>query len=614
MRIASFQLENYKSFYSSEEIYLTPGFNVVVGPNNAGKTALIEALSLQFQDRPHRSLKTVPHSFSKPAPISKLNISFELSRDELTNILIDNQPTFYVPLLRDEHVEHAAKKFLNAISKQPILKCVFQRNDFASAYLTTYGNPPMDTGWIQFKIERFDTQPQLANPSVINKAVGTELQFAFVLARALRNRIYLFRAERLNIGESEMGPDPSLKSNASNLAQVLNFLQSSNIKRFQRFNEFVSMIFPEIKQITVPPISGTRAHVLVWSFDPDLERDDLAMRLSESGTGIGQVLAILYVVLTSDYPRTIIIDEPQSFLHPGAVRKLFAILKQHPQHQYIVTTHSPTVLTSADPSAFYLVRKEEAESTIETVEIAETQKLRLILSEVGARLSDVFGADNILWVEGRTEELCFPLILSRITKQPLMGTEIIGVKQTGDFEGKHSKTIFDIYRRLSQGRGLLPPAVGFIFDQEGRSKRDRDDLIRESRGSAFFTLRRMYENYLLNPRAIAAGTSSIEGFRDSPVTAEEVEEWLQRNRWDKKYFERTVKEQGRTADVWLNRVHGAKILSDIFKEFSEGRVTYDKIEHGLALTAWLVENAPEDLKEIATLITQALAQGKTTRP
>jgi len=45
--------------------------------------------------------------------------------------------------------------------------------------------------------------------------------------------------------------------------------------------------------------------------------------LSESGTGVGQVLAILYVVFTSEYPRTIVIDEPQSFLHPGAVRKLF---------------------------------------------------------------------------------------------------------------------------------------------------------------------------------------------------------------------------------------------------------------------------------------------------
>src|SRR5829696_4121152 len=58
MHIATLQVNNYKSFSSSEEIRFEPGFNVIVGQNNVGKTALVEALSLQFRDKPHRSLKT----------------------------------------------------------------------------------------------------------------------------------------------------------------------------------------------------------------------------------------------------------------------------------------------------------------------------------------------------------------------------------------------------------------------------------------------------------------------------------------------------------------------------------------------------------------------------
>ncbi len=61
MYIARFKIENYKSFLSSQELDLTPGFNVVVGPNNVGKTALVEALSLRFDNRPHRSMTTFPH-------------------------------------------------------------------------------------------------------------------------------------------------------------------------------------------------------------------------------------------------------------------------------------------------------------------------------------------------------------------------------------------------------------------------------------------------------------------------------------------------------------------------------------------------------------------------
>ena len=183
--------------------------------------------------------------------------------------------------------------------------------------------------------------------------------------------------------------------------------------------------------------------------------------------------------------------------------------------------------------------------------------------------------------------------------------------QVGDFEGKHSKTVFEIYTRLSRGRGLLPPAIGFIFDREGRTESECEDLIRQSRGTVFFTSRRMYENYLLNPRGIASVMSSIEGLRDAPVTAQEVEEWLQRNRWARKYFEITISEQERADEVWITKVHGAKALQDIFQEFSGHRFNYEKIEYGVALTEWTIENAPEDLEEIADLIQKALAQAKT---
>jgi predicted ATPase len=85
------------------------------------------------------------------------------------------------------------------------------------------------------------------------------------------------------------------------------------------------------------------------------------MPLSECGTGIGQVLAMLYVVLTAEVPRTIIIDEPQSFLHPGAIRKLLDILKGYPQHQFIVSTHSSVVATASNPKTLLLLRKEGTE-------------------------------------------------------------------------------------------------------------------------------------------------------------------------------------------------------------------------------------------------------------
>ena len=43
MRISSFKIKNYKSFLEPEKITFDKGFNLIIGQNNVGKTALLEA-------------------------------------------------------------------------------------------------------------------------------------------------------------------------------------------------------------------------------------------------------------------------------------------------------------------------------------------------------------------------------------------------------------------------------------------------------------------------------------------------------------------------------------------------------------------------------------------
>src|SRR5205807_6323603 len=64
---------------------------------------------------------------------------------------------------------------------------------------------------------------------------------------------------------------------------------------------------------------------------------------NHTGTGVGHVIAMMYVLVTAEEPRIILIDEPQSFLHPRAVRRLIGVFKLMPEHQFIISTHSPQV-------------------------------------------------------------------------------------------------------------------------------------------------------------------------------------------------------------------------------------------------------------------------------
>lgn len=408
----------------------------------------------------------------------------------------------------------------------------------------------------------------------------------------------------MNIGLSSFGSDAALHADASNLPQVLHVLQSTNPARFQRYNGLVKRVFPQVEWISVRPVGSTQVEILVWPVDPKTERADLAVPLSESGTGISQVLAMLYVLVTAETPRTLIIDEPNSFLHPGAVRVLVEILREHPQHQYIISTHSPEMIAASNPSTVHILRRTQGTTQVESVDTQQARDLRTLLLEVGSRLSDVFGAESVLWVEGPTEQLCFPLIVQQLLRRPLAGVSIVGVLHTGDFDAKkETRSVFRIYERLTQqGNALLPPAIAFIFDRELRPQKEREDLERESKSRVRFLGRRTYENYLLHTGAIAAVLNESPPFTEAATTRERVQEWLDAHIHEAKYYGK-AKTQDYPQDI-----DAPKLLNDLFLELSENRLSYNKVEHSLALTEWLLAHTPEELKELAELLDKVLPQ------
>jgi AAA domain, putative AbiEii toxin, Type IV TA system/AAA domain len=607
VRFREFKIDNYKGFLSSATIRLERGLNVIVGPNNVGKTALIEALSLRFGDNPHRSLTTKPTRTTGLGAPAVASAAIQVDSSELYRYVQEVGGSFWLYARPINTPASQISEIVEPLRRDPVVVFTYSQGQIHGA---RFAHEPAEGATDNHFVElRGDVGGSVALASQNYVRMSPDSRLSHRLANAFRDRIYLFRAERLNVGEAGIAPTPTLEPNASNLAAVLHLLLSSNPTRFQRFQSYVRDIFPQIQQITVPPIGGA-ARIFLWPIDPQSERDDLTISLAESGTGIGQVMAILYVLLTSEQPRVILIDEPHSFLHPSAIRKLLDILIAHPQHQYVITTHSPTALVTAQPKALLAVRMHGTESTIDQIDPTSTIDLRAVLADIGARLSDVFGADSILWVEGQTEELCFPIIRtrSRVPQDHATGTVILAVRQTGDFVARGAQSAIDIYRRLSGSQALLPPAIGFIFDPESRSEPDKEDLRRRSEGRVHFLKRRMFENYLLNSEALAAVIANIAGFRDQPVSANEIAAWINTHRWERRYFETVLETSARSDALWFERGNGALLLADLFKGLSQQRVTYDKVRHGVLLTEWLCENAFEHLAEVAATIREAIGQ------
>ena len=131
------------------------------------------------------------------------------------------------------------------------------------------------------------------------------------------------------------------------------------------------------------------------------------------------------------------------------------------------------------------------------------------------------------------------------------------------------------------------------------------DLTRQSGGLMHWLPLRMYENYLLQPEAIAAVINSIDQAREQSVTASAVTGWLERNGSLREYLPPSSTQEFGTPE-WEKTVDGAKVLDGLFAELTDSSYTYDKVRHGEMLTRYLIDHPTDKLIELAQLLASLL--------
>jgi hypothetical protein len=589
MLVTKIAASNYKCFGPETTFAFSAGVNVLVGENNVGKTSALELANQKFSNSPHRSTRTQPTPGAAVHPQSICRYRVELNRDEVLEHLAAMGTSRFVWAEGTQNADAATKWFLGRLDQGIALR--FSRTGEGVYFDVAIENWERGDFCAQISIG-----PAPARQVKVDRWVraGADAQFPSALAPRLQHLIYSFKAERLNIFQHPYRTQDRLEGNAANLPSVLAFLQA-NKSKWDEFNRLVSYVLPQVRWISVPPsrqVDGA-AEIFVWSVPVESGRDDLAQKLIECGTGVGQILAIICVLMTATSPQVVVIDEPQSFLHPGAVRRLCQVLTNFSQHQFIVATHSTAFIAATQSGQLSLLAREGEHTTASTVRREQRDEMAAVLASVGARLADVFGAERMLWVEGRTEELCFPILMGPANAVHIRDTKIVGLVDTGGVTARDSARTLEIYRRLSGGQLLLPPACGFLLDRETLSDTQQADVTRESRGQVRFLGRRMYENYLLNPRAIL--TVLQEDGVGRALQVSDVQAILVRHGIQ---FDET----GVAVPQSLGEVHGAHVLEAIFGEVGGSTIVYDKVKHGVKLTTWLAEHDSQALSDVRQLI------------
>ena len=400
MYVKLLEIENYKSFLKTQKIPLEPGFNLFVGANNSGKTSALEVLDLKTRiDVPHRSVANLPAYGDLPSPTSRLKITIETDLSEYRGIF-KNSLFIPVPLvfenLDNYHGRNLGERFYTALLDYPAISITYEITDGIqwASYGTSYGcsggvkidnSLPIRAVNIKFNSPDGTIQESdISNFSGLGHYISNARDF-------YQSRIYRFSAQRLPADKSPTVGDPILQPDAGNLPYCINHLHSNDAEGHRILCDLVHRIFPSVKWIQAPPIPGNQTFQLQCLPEfPEARRNDLAVPMGRMGSGIGNVIAILYVVLTARFPQVIAIDEPNSFLHPKALRELLGILaREGKQHQYILTAHSPDVLTAVRPATITMFELNDTFTVTKQVSGKDLPLLRTELAELGIRMTDL---------------------------------------------------------------------------------------------------------------------------------------------------------------------------------------------------------------------------------
>lgn len=606
MRLLKARIVGFQSFEDSGELTFGPGINLLVGQNNVGKSALLRALQSDMPDDRHRT----PEAWLDAAlPWPFTEFVFEVSGEELKSSTLERNSPIIIPVPQERATQGVG--YVTELLSRSAIKVTIKRqagNSFGAEY-PSHGEFIYPGYGIQSAARLHAIDGKLN----ISQHNNGEDSLPDAVSHLWKTRMFYFSAERLSYGRTNVAYVKRLDPTASNLAAVLNTLSGDQGDLFRRLVDHLRELFPTVGNLStrIDPTTNGFIEVRVWPTEAQ-ERPELSFPLAQSGTGVAQVIALLTAVMTVQ-SATIIIDEINSFLHPSAIKSLLRILQtEYAEHQYIISTHAPEVISFGNPTSIHLVKRLGYDSSVQQLVPENVESLRLVAAHLGVSMADVFAAERVIWVEGETEEAIFPYLYREAVKAVPRGIIFTTVSATGDFGAKRRdrRMVYEAYAKLSEAVATMPVTVVFGFDTETLTPAEKAEMVRDSRGRLHFLPRRHLECYFIDPIALAQRiTAKDESTIVDPIALEA------------KILQLGALPQLRTGLVapdvtneeWLAKVDAAKLLKLLFTQISDARIEYDKTTDGIEIVKLMLARDPSTLAPLIDYVTELVDKVSDTQ-
>lgn len=454
MKIRSFELKKFRSIIKTEKLDLS-NFNVLLGPNNEGKSNILQALVtiLEYLTNP-RYNELGPHN------LSHYSIRQVKTREELSKVQTKVSGRFR--LRRSSHYSHrdAERDYTEYIWKRdfplklqdanPNGKSEFgirlELNKREKEILKSEGEPVNDILRINLDFSKEDWGLEAIDEST-NKNLDKSKILRFLTTYLRIRYIDTVRtsATAKRIIQSTLEDELETITESTKYKQLMKKIEKLEQPVFKKLSKKLSygakLFLPRIKKIRLMPEEPTT----------DLESSPIIMvddgeetRIEFKGDGIKSLLAIsiIYESLKDSKNKNVVlaIEEPESHLHPSAIHALREVLMQLSlKNQVIITTHSPLLIDNYQIGNNILVDNSEASPAKSIADIRRILGVKLGDNLISARL--------VIITEGRHDSDILKSWISHSTKiKKAMEEQTIVFDELGGVTNLRTKV--DMYKGI----------------------------------------------------------------------------------------------------------------------------------------------------------------------
>ena len=414
------KLSGYKVIGSGTEPNWVPNLtrvNILVGPNNSGKSRFLRCIA--------SSLKTPTHF--RPKQIDIATLANDIAEGK-ANILASINEYSVIQQFQHSQEKKIVEEALSGIPQDSYF--TIDENPFISGVLQQIE-----------KIENlgFHTQGQYSHGGRIYN-LRNFVEGVKAIASELRQKLSL----------DEFPPVPSFKTiYIPSLRGIRTLYSSSDIYADRTKKDYFSKgevdapteiftgytLYQEIKKLLLGDLQQRK---LVTEFEKFLsenffegekialiprdiqDSDDLYIKIGsedefpvqELGDGIQQIITLTFPLFRDrELDLVICIEEPELYLHPGMQRILLDTLLRgsyFKNHQFFLTTHSnhflDLTLDRDNISIYAFTKVSNQESNLSNFEIENVEGDKTnVLNSLGVKNSSVFLTNCTVWVEGITD-------------------------------------------------------------------------------------------------------------------------------------------------------------------------------------------------------------------